>query len=82
MGDGVHEPTADAPPGGGPGEAPRLPALVTLDVAAKLADFIILSNEAEKPGTLQSLQYSFEPREFHLHYFPFYWDGREYQVAL
>ena len=60
----------------------RLPTLITTDVAARLADFIILSNEAERPGTLQSIQYAFEPREFHLHYFPFYWDGREYASVL
>ncbi len=60
----------------------RMPTLVATDVAARLADFILLSNEAEKPGTLQSIQYTFEPREFHLHYFPFYWDGRKYEFGL
>ena len=69
-------------PAAGLGESPRLPTLIATDVAAKLADFIILSNEAEKPGTLQSISYSFDPREFHLHYFPFYWDGQAYQVGL
>lgn len=64
------------------GGGSRLPTLVTTDVAARLADFIILSNEAERPGTLQSIQYAFDPREFHLHYFPFYWDGRGYASGL
>ena len=31
---------------------------------------------------LQDLQYTFEPREFHLHYLPFVWDGRQYTPAL
>ena len=60
----------------------RMPTLVTMDVAARLADFILLSNEAEQPGVLQDLQYTFEPREFHLHYLPFAWDGRQYTPAL
>jgi hypothetical protein len=50
--------------------------------AAAMADFIIVTHEAEKPGVLQQLNYSMTINELKLMYLPFYWDGKGYFTGL
>lgn len=60
----------------------RLPLSIKRDEASAMADFIIVSHEAEKPGVLQQLNYSMRINELRLIYLPFYWDGRQYFPGL
>jgi hypothetical protein len=53
----------------------RLPVIVDELAARKLADFLILSFEAEKPGVLQDIKYSVEVQRTKLIYLPFYQDA-------
>jgi hypothetical protein len=50
---------------------PRLPASITQEEAAKLADFVLITLEAEKPGVLQELEYTFEVIDTRIVYLPF-----------
>lgn len=49
----------------------RLPCTVTAAEALELADFIVLSNEAEKPGVLQKLSYEMKIQRTKLLFIPF-----------
>ena len=49
----------------------RVPVTVLEGEAAKMADFLILSFEAEKPGTLQEISYEVNVRGTKLLYLPF-----------
>lgn len=53
----------------------RLPVTVDELAARKLADFLILSFEAEKPGVLQNIKYQVDVQRAKLVYLPFYQDG-------
>jgi len=54
------------------GNVPRLPASVRKVEAAELADFIVVTMEAEKPGVLQDLDYSLTVRDARIVYLPFF----------
>jgi hypothetical protein len=49
----------------------RLPTAVTREEAMKMADFVIVTMEAERPGTLQYLNYSLQVHDARLVYLPF-----------
>jgi hypothetical protein len=53
------------------GGVPRLPAAVTREEAVKLANFVVITLEAEKPGVLQELEYSLEVVDARIVYLPF-----------
>lgn len=53
------------------GGVPRLPAVVTKQEAAELADFVVVTMEAEQPGVLQKLDYSLTVNDTKLVYLPF-----------
>ena len=53
----------------------RLPVTVDELAARKLADFLVLSFEAEKPGVLQDIKYTVEVQRTKLVYLPFYQDA-------
>lgn len=69
-------------PADGFGTVPRLPCVVTEAEARNLADFIILTNEAEKPGVLQRIDYTTRVDEVSLLFLPFYRDDGRYSIAL
>jgi hypothetical protein len=52
------------------------------EAARKLADFLILTFEAEKPGVMQNIQYQVEVQHTKLVYLPFYQDGPNWQPGL
>lgn len=49
----------------------RIGSTITKNEAEELADFVIVSMEAEKPGVLQSLSYDLKVNEVKLLYLPF-----------
>lgn len=53
-------------------EGERVPCTIDEDAARKLADFLVLTFEAEKPGVLQNINYSVEVQHTKLIYLPFY----------
>lgn len=53
----------------------RLPVTVDELAARKLADFLVLSFEAEKPGVLQDIKYQVDVQRTKLVYLPFYQDA-------
>jgi hypothetical protein len=53
------------------GDVPRLPAIVTREEAGDLADFIVVTMEAEKPGVLQELDYELKVKDCRVVYLPF-----------
>ncbi|WP_019176866.1 hypothetical protein [Methanomassiliicoccus luminyensis] len=52
-------------------EVERVPATVLQEDALELADFVVVTLEAEKPGTLQYLDYELKVLESKLVYLPF-----------
>jgi len=60
----------------------RLPVTVDEEAARKLADFLILTFEAEKPGVMQNIQYQVDVQHTKLVYLPFYHDGASWQPGL
>ncbi len=55
----------------------REPAGVTIDMADEMADFLFVTIEAEKAGTLQSLSYDLKVNSKKLVYLPFYRKGND-----
>jgi hypothetical protein len=53
------------------GNVPRLPAAMKKEEAMKLADFVVVTMEAEKPGILQELQYSLQVKDARVLYLAF-----------
>ncbi|MBI0584108.1 MAG: hypothetical protein ISF22_07760 [Methanomassiliicoccus sp.] len=51
--------------------AERVPTAMTHDEAVEMADFVAVTLEAEKPGTLQYLDYELKVQEAMLVYLPF-----------
>ncbi|HUT27739.1 MAG TPA: hypothetical protein VMW85_06825 [Methanomassiliicoccales archaeon] len=49
----------------------RAPTVVPKEEAMKMADFVIVTMEAEKPGTLQYLDYQLQVHDARLIYLPF-----------
>jgi hypothetical protein len=60
----------------------RVPLTIKREEAVAMADFVIVTHEAEKPGVLQQLNYSMTINEIKLMYLPFYWDGKGYFAGL
>jgi len=50
---------------------PRMPASITMKEAMELADFVVVTMEAEKPGVLQQLDYSLNVVDARVIYLPF-----------
>ncbi|MDH7508637.1 MAG: hypothetical protein QHH00_04470 [Methanomassiliicoccales archaeon] len=53
------------------GGVPRMPVLLTKEEAQELADFVVVTIEAEKPGVLQYLDYSLIVKDEKIIYLPF-----------
>jgi hypothetical protein len=53
------------------GGVPRLPAAISRPEAFEMADFVVVTLEAEKPGILQSLDYTLTVNDARLVYMPF-----------
>jgi hypothetical protein len=49
----------------------RMPSVVTRDEAVEMADFIVVTMEAEQPGTLQRLDYTLTVNDAKIVYLPF-----------
>ncbi len=62
-------------------DGPRLPLEIELNEGEKLAEFIFLSYEVDRPGILQGINYTFEARFNGVIYIPVYYD-RGYTIAL
>jgi hypothetical protein len=60
----------------------RLPAAITKEAAAELADFVVVTIEAEQPGTLQRLDYQLTINDTKLVYLPFVRSGAGLAPAL
>lgn len=53
------------------GGVPRLPAYLSKEEAMKLANFVVITLEAEKPGVLQQLDYALDIKDARIIYLPF-----------
>jgi hypothetical protein len=53
------------------GNVRRMPASVSKEEATELADFVVVTMEAEQPGTLQRLDYSLKVNDAKIAYLPF-----------
>ncbi|MBC7107513.1 MAG: hypothetical protein H5T41_01775 [Methanomassiliicoccales archaeon] len=53
------------------GGVARIPVLLTKEEARELADFVVVTIEAEKPGVLQYLDYSLSVKDERIIYLPF-----------
>ncbi len=53
------------------GSVPRLPVALSKKEAAELADFVVVTMEAEQPGTLQQLDYTLTVNDTKMVYLPF-----------
>jgi hypothetical protein len=60
----------------------RLPSSVTKDEAGQMADFVVVTMEAEKPGVLQRLDYSLTVNDSKVVYLPFVYSGGGMVPAL
>ncbi len=49
----------------------RMPAVVSKEEASEMADFVVVTMEAEKPGTLQRLDYTLTVNDAKIVYLPF-----------
>jgi len=56
-------------------DAHPLPLEITIEEGEKLAEFVFLSYEVDRPGILQNLEYSFEAKFREVIYMPVYYDG-------
>jgi len=63
-------------------EGERVPCAISEEDARKLADFLVLTFEAEKPGVLQDIRYELTVEHTKLVYLPFHLkDGGGYEPA-
>ncbi len=53
------------------GGVPRMPAYLSKEEAVKLANFVVITLEAEKPGVLQQLDYNLDVKDARIVYLPF-----------
>ncbi len=53
------------------GNAARLPAVVSKQEANELADFVVVTMEAEQPGVMQRLDYTLTVNDTKLVYLPY-----------
>jgi len=77
----TSKPPTDKGEVGNFGDATPLPLEIPVDVGVKLAEFIFLSYEVDRPGILQDIRYDFDARFKELVYVPVYYD-RGYRIAL
>ncbi len=64
------------------GNVRRLPGVMPKQEAAQLADFVVVTMEAEQPGVLQQLDYSLTVNDTKLVYLPFVLTPQGSQPAL
>ncbi len=57
---------------------PRLPMEMSIEEGEKMAEFIFLSYEVDRPGVLQRINYSFNAKFQNIIYIPFYYGGYYY----
>ena len=57
---------------------PRLPLEMSIEEGEKMAEFIFLSYEVDRPGVLQRINYSFSAEFQYIIYMPFYYRGYYY----
>ncbi len=62
-------------------DAKPLPLEIPIDAGEKLAEFIFLSYEVDRPGILQNIRYDFKASFKEILYIPVYYD-RGYTIAL
>ncbi|MEM4160710.1 MAG: hypothetical protein QW531_01870 [Thermoplasmata archaeon] len=61
---------------------PRLPVKISETEAIKLADFLVLTYEAEKPGVLQDISYDLRVNNTKLIYFPVFYSQNRYEPGV
>ncbi|MBC7081773.1 MAG: hypothetical protein H5T44_05995 [Thermoplasmatales archaeon] len=61
---------------------PRIPLAIGEKEAEKLADFLVLTYEAEKPGVLQYIDYEMKINEKKIVYVPAYLINNKYVIGL
>lgn len=59
------------------GNVPKMPVNILRDEAGRLADFLILTFEAERPGVMQSISYDLQIQSLILTYLPFSQTGSQ-----
>jgi len=64
------------------GGLPRLPTALSKKEAAELADFVVVTMEAEQPGVLQRLDYTLTVNDTKMVYLPFIRSGQGLMPAL
>jgi hypothetical protein len=64
------------------GGLPRLPAVLSKKEAAEMADFVVVTMEAEQPGVLQNLDYTLTVNDTKMVYLPFIRSGQGLMPAL
>lgn len=64
------------------GNVQRLPAVITKQDANELADFVVVTMEAEQPGVLQRLDYALTVNDTKLVYLPFVKTAQGLAAAL
>ena len=62
-------------------DAKPLSLEITIEEGEKLAEFIFLSYEVDRPGILQDIDYSFQAKFREIVYMPVYYDGK-YIIGL
>ena len=62
-------------------DASPLPLEIPIEAGEKIAEFIFLSYEVDRPGILQNIRYDFEAKFSKMIYVPVYYD-RGYIIAL
>jgi len=60
----------------------RMPVAITKEEASELADFVVVTMEAEQPGVLQTLDYSLTVNDTKMVYLPFVRTGQGMMPAL
>jgi hypothetical protein len=55
------------------GNLPRAPVKMTKEEALQVADFVFVTIEADKPGVMQTLDYTLDVQDARLVYLPFIW---------
>lgn len=64
------------------GGLPRIPVAISKKEAAELADFVVVTMEAEQPGVLQQLDYSLAVNDTKMVYLPFIKTASGFMPAL
>ncbi|RLB67480.1 MAG: hypothetical protein DRH04_07925 [Deltaproteobacteria bacterium] len=64
------------------GGVPRMPVNILRDEAGRLADFLVLTFEAERPGVMQSISYDLQIQSLILVYIPFAQVGSQFVCLI